>query len=556
MKTLVISSLDDSSSSLNKIYLGFWTATNRDDLTLADWNNLPQAPSPFQTPEDILRASQFVSASYDHLMESLVNWLNTVQKVPRSKRYWEALAGLWLMCYLDPLYDHYLRLKTLDESLDEKVSVKVFGCEDLSIGRPEDFYHLRTTPAFHLLFYSDILKNLSWKNLCLDKGHSAVSIPTPKKRSSRSTRDYAKTVLMRGRRINLQHTDFGLQSARRILGMSVGAFGQDIDKDISSLEIEDFRHNSKNEFEELAAKLVFKYLPKEFLSSFHAENLDEVFVGCHLYNFDLSLRAALTVEQGYNWVNYQHGGVYGQALSFPFGKVEYSVPDYFATWGWNYDHLYPGKKVALPSPYLSRLKNSVKRNPSRDILFLPTLHPPFGYRFHSCLGGDSVVDYLQDRKTFLDGLNPTALKSILYKPYPKTYGINESQYVARISKDRFSGSTPLNELLRSCRALVTDYLGTSFVEGLTLNIPTIGFWTRQTFAMTSEADSDFTELERVGIFHRTPESAAKFLNLQFENLENWFGSQEVQSAKNKFLSQHGRTSPTWEKDWRQFLLNL
>ena len=55
------------------------------------------------------------------------------------------------------------------------------------------------------------------------------------------------------------------------------------------------------------------------------------------------------------------------------------------------------------------------------------------------------------------------------------------------------------------------------------------------------AEPVFDALERVGIFHRTPESAAAFINSIWDDIDGWWSSPATLEARKHFTDQYART---------------
>ena len=60
----------------------------------------------------------------------------------------------------------------------------------------------------------------------------------------------------------------------------------------------------------------------------------------------------------------------------------------------------------------------------------------------------------------------------------------------------------------------------------------------------------------MGIFHKTPESAAKKVNEVFGNPQKWWELTEVQDARENFCQRFARTSKNWADEWKEELQKL
>lgn len=87
-------------------------------------------------------------------------------------------------------------------------------------------------------------------------------------------------------------------------------------------------------------------------------------------------------------------------------------------------------------------------------------------------------------------------------------------------------------------------------------IPTIIFWSKETTRLRVTAKPFFDELERVGIYHDSPKSAANMLKKIVDEPCQWWFQPEVQAARDRFCTNFIKTSETWSEDWVKELLKL
>ena len=111
-------------------------------------------------------------------------------------------------------------------------------------------------------------------------------------------------------------------------------------------------------------------------------------------------------------------------------------------------------------------------------------------------------------------------------------------------------NTMYQELCKS-RLCVATYNGTTILETLSANFPTLGFWNFDHWPLRESARPYFEDLCKVGIFHKTPESAVKKVNEIYRNPQKWWHSSEVQEAKNKFCHRFALISENWLKEWKK-----
>ena len=117
-----------------------------------------------------------------------------------------------------------------------------------------------------------------------------------------------------------------------------------------------------------------------------------------------------------------------------------------------------------------------------------------------------------------------------------------------------NGRCSFQDKLRQAKILVSDVCQTTFLYALALNIPTIIFWSKETTRLRVTAKPFFDELERVGIYHDSPKSAANMLKKIVDEPCQWWFQPEVQAARDMFCANFIKTSETWPEDWVSELL--
>ena len=70
-----------------------------------------------------------------------------------------------------------------------------------------------------------------------------------------------------------------------------------------------------------------------------------------------------------------------------------------------------------------------------------------------------------------------------------------------------------------------------------LNVPTIIFWDEYYWELNEEAKPYFELLKSVGIFHSSPQSAARQMVDIWDNVDDWWLSESVQKARLVFCKQ-------------------
>ena len=98
------------------------------------------------------------------------------------------------------------------------------------------------------------------------------------------------------------------------------------------------------------------------------------------------------------------------------------------------------------------------------------------------------------------------------------------------------------DMLKNSRLIVCDHCGTTILESMSSNIPTVMFWDPVWQEVRDESKNFIQLLKNAGIYHETPESAAEFIAAIDKDITSWWWKKDVQAAKNEFVYQYARSA--------------
>lgn len=93
-------------------------------------------------------------------------------------------------------------------------------------------------------------------------------------------------------------------------------------------------------------------------------------------------------------------------------------------------------------------------------------------------------------------------------------------------------------LLKKTRLYISTYNATTYLESMSLNFPTIMFWNPKHWELRDSAIPYFEQLKAVGIFHDTPEGAARQMATVWDDVSGWWESAAVQSVRREFCERY------------------
>jgi hypothetical protein len=141
-------------------------------------------------------------------------------------------------------------------------------------------------------------------------------------------------------------------------------------------------------------------------------------------------------------------------------------------------------------------------------------------------GEPGVIEILRDK--------------LVIRLFPHEFGWCQSQRWL----DRFptialeNGIQSMASLAEKSRISISTYNATTYLESMSLNFPTIMFWNPNHWELRDSAQPYFEKLKSVGIFHETPESAARQMAQVWDDVSGWWQSAAVQTVRKEFCVQY------------------
>lgn len=217
----------------------------------------------------------------------------------------------------------------------------------------------------------------------------------------------------------------------------------------------------------------------------------------------------------------------------PLAASQEMAVDRVYTWGWG--------EYKLPSPHLSRLIDT--HLPKLNKLFL------MGTIRHLNTQGQ-LVAYFRNKCYFIDYLPKDIRDSILYRPYPYDYGWENHADITFLSpKIVFVERGRAVDWMQKAKMVVIDHPHTGFLEALTINVPSVFFWSNTTYKMKEEAKPYFDLLREAGIVFDNPWDAARKVKNVFYNCKEWWESKKIQEVRKKFCNQFALADKNWRQVW-------
>lgn len=253
-------------------------------------------------------------------------------------------------------------------------------------------------------------------------------------------------------------------------------------------------------------------------------------------------------DSGARIVGRQHGAGYGSFELVAPERVERRLADLYVSWGWTDDRICPA--LPLPEPRLSAIQDTHAAT-NENIYFISSQAPMYMFRYQSYWLPEFVLSgYWSMQESFFCGLTQPIRDSILFRAFPIEYGWGERGRARRsIPGVRFDDAAGAIRGMKRSKLIVIDHPGTSLLQALAMNAPTVAFWDPAHCPMRSEAEPYFTLLREAGILYDSADAAARQVNQVGPAPLDWWMSPAVQRARKKFCRRFAWADPNWKRIW-------
>jgi len=580
----------------------FWEFRNNSIMLLGDWCiNDKTKPilegknySIVQSPWKDKRIYESVPYCFELMrfwMPHFTKILNEVHGIEKTERYWKVLLSCWLYDYISILYDKYLRI---EKAIEEYGDIETYFLNEnafLPLLNLETQWKLLADDDFHLQMFSIIGREmgLNAKTVNLSKKerrlYTDLSAQTQWKRK-------LKSLVIQGITKILQNLNQFLKKDVILEGFAAGykfklsqVLGQNLLYSVPNIHFGYLENEecgsvsknlnrdvleklpSRNKFEQIARKAINIGFPQVCFEKYetilkgvtpYIQKRRKMAIAITNWYADEPFKfvAAEIADEGGRLIGLQQGGAFGAVIDMASELVERYITDVFVGSGWSEKE--DIKKeicevVPLPIPKYSKIKNS-HRCKTDKCIFVGNMIPKYVYKIQTFLIPEEMEEYFHWKCIFFKKLREDILKRFCYRPFFGDYGWNE---IGRIKKeflemDILRGGNLISKM-KKCKLVVSDHLGSSHLESLIMNVPTVLYWDKEIFKIRPSAVKYFDSLRDAKILHDEPASAAAHINDVFDDVNKWWGSESVQNVRVQFVNYMGLSSKNWMYEWSDFV---
>jgi putative transferase (TIGR04331 family) len=497
---------------------------------------------------------------YEDLLEETANNLNKLHGTCHSKKYWRILVGPWLNYFIHILYDRWSCIGRALQFNDELVAKTIeYRVDDLVPNDMEHFTKLMVSDDWNEKIYAELLV---WSKLPIEKcvklnNRSLINDGAVLRRHTIGLA--LRRILNRISSVFCGETSYFLKSSyiplweKILIQIKLGQipflwFSSTLPRQEFSAAMRQWSIPDSKGFDDflsIVRIMIFRQIPIIYVEGYAKLNNIAASGGwptkprlvftdnSHISDDFFKSCVAKYVEIGCPLVIGQHGGGYGIMKWACNEEHEKNITDGYLTWGWT--DIYSSNIRPLGVNQFNR--KDFRRAKSWDgLLLIEQSLPRYSYKSAAEPISTSFLKYIEEQFRFVDSLPPEIIKKTIVRLHRNDYGWSHrmrwQEKFPNLCID--DSSSDLIMKMYGSKIVVSTYNGTSFLQSISLNIPTVIFWNPQQWELRDAAIPAFKALESAGIFHKTPEDAARHIASVWQNLGQWWNSSDVQLARQTF----------------------
>ena len=478
---------------------------------------------------------------FRQVLDQVATNLNEIHDVHYSTRYWNIFAGAWLQQFVD-----MVMFRMFD--IERKTELPAASANFPPANSLKQFHEFSKSESFVARLHYDTSVQLQRQKTSDTTDVTGVSNSQANTSGRKQSRSFVTaTYLPRKTEVLLQLRLGRIPQRIRVQNLPAATISSELRQLLSN-------SNRNNSFKAQAIiALLPSYMPCTYVEHYveltqtrkpwSSKRYPKVIFTAnrHLYDDIFNFWMAHAAEMGSRIVLAQHGGQFGISRFPSFSeRHEEGVSDRYLTWGWkSAKHCYPSFALTVNSTKKIMPQNSGALLVVTDELW------KYPRSIFTDLSDNS--GYLEHLANALSLLQPHVQSDALLRIHhaEAQSGAPQRQWwltqLPHIAHD--NGKLSFQQMLSNCRLLLIAHNGTSIPEAIALNAPTIITWSDSYMKVRKSAEAVFDALEAAGVFHRTPESAASFINLIWNDVDGWWNSHATIEARKQFTDQYARTVP-------------
>ena len=526
------------------------------------WESLDAEVMPYHWDdrEKLFGDYKYLVSLHEVLLEELSGQLNRIHGVCHTIRYWRILIGPWLGYFVQMLFDRWTMLQN---------AIHVHHISEANIvdRDPLDFIP-NDMGQFRSLLISDEWNEVIMAELLCGLGVSINRVSPAGDLPQRTTekhQSYLKKQFWglseKWSRITSAKADhffffFCLSRSQSLrLQWQLGQLPQlwrpvpapIVSASKAQRQVDEELSLQNADFPSVARAMVMRHIPLLYLEGYAKltdltkslpwpQRPKSIFTTNIITDDVFKAWTASQTESGTPLIIGQHGGNYGLARWNFEEEHEISVADRFLSWGWT-DQT---QAKVVPVGNIKGFGVAVDSKKDGGALLVTMTLPRMSYMLYSTPIAHQWTSYFEDQCRFVKSLPPDIREQLVVRLYSLDYGWSQlKRWKEKFPSIRIDdGAGPIVNSIVESRVFISTYNATTYLESLSLNIPTIIFWNEKYWELRSLPADPFEQLRAAGIFHDNPESAAKHLASVWHDIESWWRSSPTQAARRSLCDKY------------------
>ncbi len=485
---------------------------------------------------------------YKKYIVYLTNHLNNIHNLDKNHEYWSLIIGPWLLNYICLTDCIYRQKKRSSLSFSNENWIVPFDFTSSSLLVNNEKYHAQLAACY----LEDVKSFPGLKKICVKEDVGEASHKTIMRAALEFVFSFFikdKVVLIDSMLSLKQIALITFKSRFKIIPFFLQKFNLEDLKLSNSKRNWKVLVNASNDYEQHLYQSILNHMPYVYLEGFSqlTSSVKKIspksIVSATGWNQNerMKIVAAEVKQRRGEVIGLQHGGgPYGVGECI-LVDLEVNNTSVFLTWGWG-DGI---KEHPFYSFKLSRLLDRINYNYSKNkVLYIGTSGSKY---FPDELGipsGESFKKgYIDWQHRFLKALPNNARKNMVIRIYPddSRYGWNQEEKIVALGLDVSIDHDEYFNSISSASLIISDNSYTTFFEAIAANIPVFLFLNKDLWKINKDAFLLFKEMEAVGMYRTTPESAAEQVGIISSNVKEWWKSKRVVQVRNKILNKYARS---------------
>lgn len=564
---LVTSALEETwpANDVPVLFLGEWCRLHDRKM---EWEKRDAVVAPYHWNDrkKLYKDYLYLQTLYEGLLKELTIKLNELHCVNHSVRYWRIIIGPWLGYFVQMLFDRWTMLRQVVRENDISGARVLQGPNDcLAPNDMVDFTALFVSATWNEMIYGQLL---AWMKIPIEKVDAGgeVSVPASNAGKLSIVRKTKRALVLAASHIAgilCRDNEYFFISSylpikqELLLKLKLGQMPnlwRTVPVPITSFnsvmrQWQWAEPENADDFHAIVHAMLPKHIPTAYLEGYKEilstskklawpSRPKAIFTSNSFIADDMfKIWAAEKVEAGVPLVTGQHGGTYGMSLWSFIEDHQIAISDRFLTWGWSQQEQ---QKITPVGNFKHFGKRGTWGNKDGIVLLVEMALPQVSYSMYSIPVAGQWLDYFEEQSRFTQALPEELRDHVMVRLHSPDYGWGQKQrWQERFPNIRLDeGVQPMASLVKNSRLFISTYNATTYLESMSLNIPTIMFWNPKHWELRDSAIPYFEKLKSVGIFHDSPESAARQMITVWNDVSGWWESAEVQSVRREFCERY------------------